>query len=753
MGTADARDPAWVSFVQNYRLVENDATTKHSLQSIIIDLQGTHSVTSVRTNLLAQEFSYQPWAVFTYASMDGKTWVPLSRTWNVDIWIGGRYQYGWRCKAGNGNLIDLVDDSIEAVAANYIRLDVEMLYTNMMDEIEVFGYDGIIEGAVPAENGRDLDNGHDYQKPGEDTAFVKDMVLCYNGWYGFDDESGMHNGDWNAQKYRPYLTYLDTNGKAQDKMFDTVCLLALTSRYGRAFNSDVAESPEPPQFEDWEWYLDKTFNEGGDVDELNKAAEIAAKELGDPNYKVKLVVMSPGIDRRNHKFGPIDGKYYDMDMPDYYNPDVYAEWQDCCDWWYDQVLSRFAAGDYQYIDFVGFYWLSEQVGFTPAQVIYNTRKVHELGYKMFWIPFNSANGYLWGRDVGFDAIAYQPNHFFGEPLGEGGVSEVGNQYIDNVAYHANYGQIGLELEFDGRAFESPFRYNQFLDYLNGAVKNGMDGNGAYRNWYQAVSAMGVAAASEKAEIRALYDYSYQLMQGTYTPKPHIDDFSGEKIENDVGKGTSGGDSSGGGNWGGGSSGGGGSTTPSKPTEPGTPSTDGYTWEEVDGSYKLKDADGEYVTGWAKVDGKWYYLNADGIRQTGWQKVDSKWYYLKSDGVMATGWLKLDNTWYYLNAGGVMQTGWLYNGGVWYYLYEWGGMANTSWVQVGNTWYYFRGNGAMMTGWLQQGSTWYYLKDSGAMATGWNWVNANCYYFAANGKMAANTTIGGYKVDANGAWVK
>ncbi|MBC8560258.1 InlB B-repeat-containing protein [Fumia xinanensis] len=203
----------------------------------------------------------------------------------------------------------------------------------------------------------------------------------------------------------------------------------------------------------------------------------------------------------------------------------------------------------------------------------------------------------------------------------------------------------------------------------------------------------------------------------------------------------------GGSIGGGSSGGG-SSKPSKPVKPTEP-----TWEEVDGVWKLKGTDGEYLTGWQKVDSKWYYLGTDGVRATGWQKVDNKWYYLKSDGVMATGWLKLGNIWYYLNAGGVMQTGWLYNGGVWYYLYSWGGMANTSWVQIGNTWYYFRGNGAMFTGWLQQGTTWYYLKDSGAMATGWNWVGNKCYYFNASGKMAQNTTVGGYKLDASGAWVK
>ena len=65
-----------------------------------------------------------------------------------------------------------------------------------------------------------------------------------------------------------------------------------------------------------------------------------------------------------------------------------------------------------------------------------------------------------------------------------------------------------------------------------------------------------------------------------------------------------GGSTGGGSWGGGGSGGG----TSKP-DPETPPTgdEKYTWEETDDGYKLKDADGEYVTGWAKVSGKWYYL--------------------------------------------------------------------------------------------------------------------------------------------------
>lgn len=59
------------------------------------------------------------------------------------------------------------------------------------------------------------------------------------------------------------------------------------------------------------------------------------------------------------------------------------------------------------------------------------------------------------------------------------------------------------------------------------------------------------------------------------------------------------------------------------------------------------------------------------------------------------------------------------------------------------------SGGMVTGWLQLGSTWYYMNGSGAMVTGWQYINDNRYYFYSSGAMAANTTIDGVKIDANG----
>lgn len=59
---------------------------------------------------------------------------------------------------------------------------------------------------------------------------------------------------------------------------------------------------------------------------------------------------------------------------------------------------------------------------------------------------------------------------------------------------------------------------------------------------------------------------------------------------------------------------------------------------------------------------------------------------------------------------------------------------------------------MHTGWLQDKGKWYYMDDSGQMVSGWKEIKGTWYYFNENGIMAANTFIGDYYVDGNGAWI-
>ena len=173
--------------------------------------------------------------------------------------------------------------------------------------------------------------------------------------------------------------------------------------------------------------------------------------------------------------------------------------------------------------------------------------------------------------------------------------------------------------------------------------------------------------------------------------------------------------------------------------------DGNTWYYM-------DASGAMQTGWVNAGGTWYYMNAGGALQTGWLKSGSNWYYMNGSGAMATGWVQDGNTWYYMDASGAMQTGWVNAGGTWYYMNA-GGAMQTGWMKSGSTWYYLKSSGAMATGWVQDGNTWYYMDASGAMQTGWLNDGGTWYYLYGDGSMASNTTVDGYVLGANGAWVQ
>ncbi len=120
------------------------------------------------------------------------------------------------------------------------------------------------------------------------------------------------------------------------------------------------------------------------------------------------------------------------------------------------------------------------------------------------------------------------------------------------------------------------------------------------------------------------------------------------------------------------------------------------------------ADFSTTKGWVLEDGKWYYDDyADG-----WYKIGETWYMFNADGTLKVSeWFKVDGKWYWSNSNGGMVVGW---------------------AKVDGKWYFFDQGNAMKTGWVKSNGLWYYLTESGAMAT--------------------NTTIDGYKIDANGVWV-
>ncbi|MDR3594391.1 N-acetylmuramoyl-L-alanine amidase family protein [Clostridium sp.] len=106
-----------------------------------------------------------------------------------------------------------------------------------------------------------------------------------------------------------------------------------------------------------------------------------------------------------------------------------------------------------------------------------------------------------------------------------------------------------------------------------------------------------------------------------------------------------------------------------PTAPAGTNTAATTTETATAGATSTTSAGVTLTtaGWIKnIDGTWSYAKADGTKATGWVQDGAAWYYLKADGIMATGWQNIGGTWYYLKASGAMQTGWINDNGIWYY---------------------------------------------------------------------------------------
>ena len=79
--------------------------------------------------------------------------------------------------------------------------------------------------------------------------------------------------------------------------------------------------------------------------------------------------------------------------------------------------------------------------------------------------------------------------------------------------------------------------------------------------------------------------------------------------------------------------------------------------------------------------------------------------------------------------------------------------NTGWVKAANgTWSYIKTDGTKATSWINDKKNWYYLNTSGALQTGWINDYGTWYYADASGAILYNTTVDGYVLGTNGAWI-
>ncbi|WP_409345328.1 DUF4855 domain-containing protein [Paenibacillus sp. MBLB4367] len=466
-------------------------------REITFDLGESKSIGRINAHFLYDHAAgiYTPNIASFYVSEDGTNWAPVKHMNSpMPLWTpstAAGYDYSWN---GETDGVPHGDQHATMAYARYVKIAVTTQIWVFMDEVEIWGADGKAKHAkklkpeMPA-----------YLQPGESTAGIRDLVLLYNGFY----ESGA--GNWKKEDIIPYISYTDKNGSPKDWFYDGVLYLGLrTSDNARDFGINSL-------FSDWQWYLDKTFAESGDMRQLNEAVKEAGAKLGDNRHKVKVVLMIPLAADTVADFGDVDGDGVSENFvaAQVGEETAYANRQKAIRWYMNEVKKRWSAGNYDRLELDGMYWLSEGISHgdrSEPKLIQETRdRVHREGQKFFWIPFFAANMNFAASELGFDAAALQPNHFFDgtDPI-----------RIEDTAYLARHHGLGVEMETDERMNTDEAFRARYIDYLNGGVDFGYM-TGAFKAYYQGNTALLQSSRSDNARVRELYDWMYQFVKGTY----------------------------------------------------------------------------------------------------------------------------------------------------------------------------------------------------------------------------------------------
>ena len=97
--------------------------------------------------------------------------------------------------------------------------------------------------------------------------------------------------------------------------------------------------------------------------------------------------------------------------------------------------------------------------------------------------------------------------------------------------------------------------------------------------------------------------------------------------------------------------------------------------------------------------------------------------------------------------------WVSDSSGWWYQYPDGSYENGGFLKIGDSIFYFEKNGYIHIGWLYEDGDWFYFDEAGYMAQDWTYIDGNWYFLSyPKGKMLKDTMIGGYYLNASGAWI-
>ena len=276
---------------------------------------------------------------------------------------------------------------------------------------------------------------------------IRDLALIYQG--------GTQRIPWTIDQIEPYVVHKYAGG-GKDWLFDGFLFLEF---------ADMPECNFAPGYrgkraarkDDWQRYLNSMFESGKALYALDSCITVNKAEIGDPGFRHKVIITLPTPHPHQKDWGQIDGRNLDFDNVD----DAYA----ACKWYIDELTARFNTAGFANIDLSGIYWVDEDMrylgGFTKAISPY----IHSKGLQFVWIPYFRAKGFEDWRELGFDIVYHQPNHFFNP--------KISDSRLDEACSLARHYGMGMEFECDENALSQrqDCRANRMQAYIDAYWRN------------------------------------------------------------------------------------------------------------------------------------------------------------------------------------------------------------------------------------------------------------------------------------------
>ena len=283
------------------------------------------------------------------------------------------------------------------------------------------------------------------------------------------------------------------------------------------------------------WWVDYIYYQNLNLNELNKAAKGAKKEVN-----VILTLINPFYDNGNN--GLDSYKYCDNGENNYCkNPDSTKTINEIIKSMVDKQLYYWNYnknnGNFSNLNLIGFYWFNESVqsDYAATSIKIFTDVVRKSGYKSVWIPYihNGILGSGWGHpyqdsyvngyEYGFDYVSLQSGHYFrfsdddkkywdaimekrGYPAG---VSRL--EFAKNEGFRLN---MGIEFEADDNITKK-VQYDLLYEFMEYGSKIA-SWNQAYNVYYFPL--LGQYPVSAHPIKKQIYDDVYKYSQGKEVTK-------------------------------------------------------------------------------------------------------------------------------------------------------------------------------------------------------------------------------------------